>query len=38
MNLNEMNAKEEAFADEFSVVGSLNSFKNYWDQLTVIDS
>ena len=34
INLNEMNAKEVAFADDFSVVGSLNSIKDYWDKLT----
>ena len=30
VNLNEMNAKEVAFADHFSVVCSLNSIKDYW--------
>ena len=29
-NLNEMNAKEVAFADDFSVVCSLNTIKDYW--------
>ena len=36
INLTEMNAKEEAFADEFSVAGSLNSIKDYRDNLTAI--
>ena len=31
-----MNAKEVAFADGFSVAGSLNSIKDYWDKLTAI--
>ena len=31
MNLHQINAKEVAFADEFSVAGSLNSIKDYWD-------
>ena len=29
INLNEMNAKEVVFADDFSVAGSLNSIKDY---------
>ena len=33
VNLNEMNAKEEAFAEEFSVAASLSSIKGYWDKL-----
>ena len=33
INLNEMNAKEIVFADDFSVAGSL---KDYWDKLTGI--
>ena len=32
--VNKMNAKEVAFADNFSIAGSLNSTKNYWDKLT----
>ena len=31
INLHEMNAKEVALADDFSVAGSLNSIKDYWD-------
>ena len=37
INLNEMNAKEEVFAGDFSVADSLNSIKDYWDKLTAID-
>ena len=33
---NEMNAKEVVFVDDFSVSGSLNSIKDYWDKLTAI--
>ena len=36
INLNERNAKKVAFADNFSVAGSLNSIKDYWDKLTAI--
>ena len=36
INLNEMNAKEAVLADDFSVAGSLNSIKDYWDKLTAI--
>ena len=36
LNLNEVSAKEEVLADDFSVSGSLNSIKNYWDKLTAI--
>ena len=36
INLNEMNAKEVVFADDFSVAGSLNSINDYWDKLTAI--
>ena len=36
INLNEMNAKEVVFADDFSIAGSLNSIKDYWDKLTAI--
>ena len=35
-NLNDMNAKEIVFLDDFSVAGSLNSIKDYWDKLTAI--
>ena len=31
INLNKMNTKEVAFADDISVAGSLNSIKDYWD-------
>ena len=31
-----MNAKEVVFSDNFSVAGSLNSIKDYWDKLTAI--
>ena len=31
-----MNAKEVVFADDFSIAGSLNSIKDYWDKLTAI--
>ena len=31
-----MNAKEVVFADNFSVGGSLNSIKDYWDKSTAI--
>ena len=36
INLNKMIAKEVAFAGDFSVAGSLNSIKDYWDKLTAI--
>ena len=36
INLNEMNAKELIFADDFSIAGSLNSIKDYWSKLTAI--
>ena len=36
ISLNEMNAKEVAFADGFSVAGSLNIMKDYSDKLTAI--
>ena len=38
ISLNEMNAKEVVFEDDFSVADSLNSIKNYWDKLTAIGS
>ena len=31
-----MNAKEVVFAGNFSVAGSLNNMKDYWDKLTAI--
>ena len=34
ITLNEMNADEVVFADDFSVAGNLNSIKDYWDKLT----
>ena len=36
INLSEMNIKRAVFADGFSIAGSLNSIKDYWDELTVI--
>ena len=36
INLNEMNAKKVVSVDDFSVAGSLNSVKNYWNKLTAI--
>ena len=36
INLNDMNAKEVVFSGNFSVAGSLNSIKDYWDKLTAI--
>ena len=36
ITLNEMNAKEVVFVDDFSVASSLNSIKDYWDKLTAI--
>ena len=36
INLNEMNAKEGAFTDNFFVAVSLNSIKDYWDKLTAM--
>ena len=36
INSVEMNFKEAVFADDFSVAGSLNSIKHYWDELTAI--
>ena len=36
INLNDMNAKEIVFSDDFSAAGSLNSIKDYWDNLTAI--
>ena len=31
-----MNVKEAVFADEFSITGTLNSIKDYRDELTAI--
>ena len=36
INLNDMNAKEVVFSEDFSVAGSLNSIKDYWDKLIAI--
>ena len=36
INFNEMNAKKAVFADDFSVAGSLDRIKDYWDKLTAI--
>ena len=36
INLNDMNAKEVVFSGNFSVAGSLNSIKDYWDKLTAV--
>ena len=36
VSLNEINVKEVVFADDFSVAGSLNNIKDYWDKLTAI--
>ena len=36
INLNEMNVKEAVFPDEFFIAGSLNSIKDYRDELTAI--
>ena len=36
INLSEMNIKRAVFADGFSIAGSLNSIKDYRDELTVI--
>ena len=35
--VNKLNAKEVAFADNFTVAGKLSSIKDYWSQLTSID-
>ena len=37
INLNNINPKKVVFLDDFSVAGSLNSIKDYWDKLTAID-
>ena len=34
--VNKLNAKEVAFADDFTVAGKLSSIKDYWNQLTSI--
>ena len=36
INLNDMNTNELVFSDAFSIAGSFNSMKNYWDKLTAI--
>ena len=36
ISVNELNAKEVAFADDFTVAGKLSSIKDYWSQLTSI--
>ena len=36
INLNDINPKKVVFLDDFSVAGSLNSIKDYWDKLTAI--
>ena len=36
MSVNELNAKEVAFADDFTFAGKLSSIKDYWSQLTSI--
>ena len=33
-----MNSKEVVFWNDFSDAGSLKNFKDYWDNLTAIDS
>ena len=37
VNLNKLNAKEVDVTDDFSIAGSLNGIKDYWDKLTAID-
>ena len=36
ISVNELNAKEVAFADDFAVAGKLSNIKNYWSQLKSI--
>ena len=36
ISVNELNAKEVAFAYEFTVAGKLSGIKDYWSQLTSI--
>ena len=36
ISLNEMNAKEVVFADDFFVDDNLNRVKDYWEKLTAI--
>ena len=36
INLNEMNAKDVVFVDDFSVARNLNDIKDYWDKLKTI--
>ena len=37
VNLNEMNAKEVVFTDDFSIAGNSNSTEDYWDKLIATD-
>ena len=36
ISVNELNAKEVAFADDFTVAGKLSSIKDYWIRLTSV--
>ena len=36
ISVNEVNAKEVAFADDFTVAGKFSSIKDYWSQVTFI--
>ena len=36
ISVNELNAKEVTFADNFTVAGKISSIKGYWSQLTSI--
>ena len=36
ISVNELNAREVAFADDFTVTSKISSIKNYWSQLTSI--
>ena len=36
ISVNELNAKEVAFVDDFAVAGKISSIKDYWSQLTSI--
>ena len=38
ISVNELNAKELAFADDFMVDGKFSSIKDYWSQLTSVAS
>ena len=37
VNLNEMNAKEVVFTDDFFIAADLNSIEDYWDKLIATD-